>query len=280
MVTLSIAPISPYVGGTARSYWVNTVKLPLYKTCVAGAVLFLAAACSAPDSPGDIHDPYERVNRWVHESNKQTDRLIVRPASQVYGNAVPAPVRRSLSNAAANLGGPQSVANNLLQGNIEDAGHNLSRFLVNSTIGVFGLFDPASGSFGLESRSTGFADTLATWGVREGAYQELPVLGPSTERDTVGYLVDIATNPAGVLVDDGGDISTAGAVTSLLNTRFELTTTIDSVLYESADSYAQTRLIYLESRRFRLSEGEASPKTGEDPYDELYDDVYGDLYNE
>lgn len=276
MAALSFAAISPYVGRIARAYWVNTVKLPETRLCLAGTVLLLATACSAPDSPGDIHDPYERVNRWVHESNKRTDRLLVRPASQVYGNLVPAPLRRSLSNAAENLGGPQAVANNLLQGNVEDAGHNLSRFLVNSTIGVFGLFDPASGSFGLESRSTGFADTLAVWGVREGAYQELPFLGPSTERDTVGYLVDIATNPAGVIVDDGERISTAGAVTSALNTRFELTDTIDGILYESADSYAQTRLIYLESRRFQLSDGEVLPDTAEDPYD----DVYGDLYDE
>ena len=181
-----------------------------------------------------------------------------------------------MSNFAENLGGPQNVANGVLQGNIDDAGHNFFRFLINSTFGVFGLFDPASGSFGLESRQTGFADTLAVWGVREGAYQELPFFGPSTERDTVGYIVDLAANPIGALLGDDADTAAASAIPALLNTRYEQTDVIDGILYESADSYAQTRLIYLESRRFRLSDGEASAETGET----LYDDVYGDLYDE
>ena len=257
-------------------YWVTTVKLPMMRLSLAGAVLLMAAACSGPESPGGIHDPYERTNRSIHEANKASDRYFVRPASQVYGNAVPTPVRRSISNFAENLGSPQYVANDVLQGNIDNAGHNFFRFLVNSTIGVFGLFDPASGSFGLEGRATGFADTLAVWGVREGAYQELPLFGPSTERDTVGFLVDLATNPIGALVDDGDDMAAASSLPALLNTRYEQTDTIDGILYESADSYAQARLFYLESRRFRLSDGEASTGAGED----LYDEVYGDIYDE
>jgi phospholipid-binding lipoprotein MlaA len=241
--------------------------------------LLAASACSAPESPGQINDPYERFNRAVHESGKVTDRLLIRPASQVYGNTVPKPVRRSLSNAANNLNGPRTVANDLLQGNIEDAGHNLSRFLVNTTIGVFGLFDPASGSFGLENRETGFADTLAVWGVREGAYLELPLFGPSTERDAVGLAIDIATNPIGAVLNQGEDIAAATSVPSVLNSRFELTETIDSILYDSADSYAQLRLFYLESRRFALS-GQTSAENVYDPYENLYDEVYKGIYDE
>lgn len=245
----------------------------------AGLVLLAVSACSAPKAPGEINDPYERMNRVVHASNKGSDRLFIRPASQVYGNAVPQPVRRSLSNAANNLSGPRAVVNDLLQGNVEDAGHNLSRFLVNTTVGVFGLFDPASGSFGLENRDTGFADTLAVWGVREGAYLELPLFGPSTERDAVGQVVDIATNPIGAVFDQGEDIAAATSVPSVLNSRFELTETVDSILYDSADSYAQLRLFYLESRRFQLG-GQTSAENVYDPYENLYDEVYEGIYDE
>lgn len=249
------------------------MKLSVIRLLVAGLALPVIAACSAPSEPGAVNDPYERLNRTIHNSNRRTDRYIVRPASQVYGN-IPAPVRRSINNVASNLNGPQTIANDLLQGNVEDAGHNLSRFLVNSTIGVLGIFDPASGSFGLEERETGFADTMAVWGIREGAYLELPVVGPSTERDALGLAVDIATNPIGTLVEGGDEIATALFVPTILDTRYVLADTVDSI-YESADSYVQLRLFYLESRRFELGGGETSADGTDDT---LYDDVYGGLY--
>lgn len=239
----------------------------------------LLAACSAPNEPGEINDPYESLNRVVHASNKATDRVFFRPVSQVYGNAVPKPVRQSLSNASANLSGPRNVANDFLQGNVEDAGHNLVRFLLNTTLGVFGLFDPASGSFGIEERDTGFADTLAVWGTREGAYLELPLFGPSTERDAVGLVVDLIANPLGTVFDEGPDIAAATSFPSVLNSRFELADTVDGILYDSADSYAQLRLFYLESRRFALS-GQTSAENAFDPYENLYEEVYEGLYDE
>ncbi len=232
-----------------------------------------------PETPGEIHDPYERVNRVVHASNKATDRLFFRPVSQVYGNVLPAPVRRGLSNASSNLNGPRNVVNDLAQGNVEDAGHNLARFLVNSTIGLLGIFDPASGSFGLDERDTGFGETLAVWGAQEGAYLELPLFGPSTERDAVGQTVDLFANPLDSIFDEGGDIAAATSFPSVLNSRFELADTVDSILYESADSYAQLRLFYLESRRFQLS-GQTSAENAFDPYENLYDEVYEGLYDE
>jgi phospholipid-binding lipoprotein MlaA len=169
--------------------------------------------------------------------------------------------------------------NDLLQGNVEDAGHNLSRFLINSTIGVFGLFDPASGSFGLEDRETGFGDTLAVWGVQEGAYVETPLFGPSTERDAVGIFVDILTNPVSHIFEEGGEIAAATSLPSVLNSRFELADTVDGLLYESADSYSQLRLFYLESRRFELS-GQTAAENAFDPYENLYEEVYEGLYDE
>ena len=257
----------------------RVVTLPIEHKAALAFGLLLLTGCAAPVGPGEVNDPYERLNRAVHASNKGADRVFFRPASQAYGNVVPEPVRRGLSNASENLSGPRNVANDLLQGNVEDAGHNLFRFLVNTTIGVFGIFDPASGSFGLEERNTGFADTLAVWGVREGAYLELPLFGPSTERDAFGQVVDILANPLDSVFEQGSEIAAATSFPSVLNSRFELADTVDGILYESADSYAQLRLFYLESRRFQLS-GQTSAENAFDPYENLYEEVYEGLYDE
>lgn len=236
------------------------------------------SACSVPDTPTEIHDPYEGVNRATHAFNKGTDRVFFRPVSQVYGHILPERARTSLSNAASNLDEPRSMVNHILQGEGEDAIHSGFRFLLNSTLGVFGLFDPAT-AFGLEQRETGFGDTLAVWGAQEGAYLELPLFGPSTERDAVGQFVDILANPISVFGSDAEEVAAATALPSVLNSRYAYTETVDGILYDSADSYAQLRLFYLESRRFELS-GQGSAGNAFDPYENLYDDVYGGLYDE
>lgn len=243
-----------------------------------GLGLAVLSACSIPEPGTDVHDPYESVNRATHRVNLELDRSALRPASQVYGTLVPGPVRRSVDNAAENLGMPSAVMNNVLQGDIGDAIHNTARFAVNTTLGLLGLFDPAT-EMGLESRDTGFADTLANWGASEGAYVVLPLLGPSTERDAAGRLIDILTDPIGSVLgpklgdkaEDNGLAFTAGTI---INNRYELTETIDGILYDSADSYAQTRLFYLDSRRFALGE------TSDDAAIDLYDDLYEGLFDE
>ncbi len=247
-------------------------------------VLILVAAlglgaCGAADSTAEINDPFESFNRVSHGVNKGADRLFFRPASQGYGTVVPKPVRTGFSNAAANLNMPRSVMNDVLQGNIDDAGHNFMRFLVNSTLGVFGIFDPATSDFGLEERETGFGDTLAVWGAGEGVYLELPLFGPSTGRDAVGLVVDIASNPVSFIGDEGDEIAAATSLPSVLDSRYEYAETVDSILYDSADSYAQLRLYYLESRRFELS-GQTSAENAFDPYENLYDEVYEGLYED
>lgn len=247
-------------------------------TLVFGLGLIVLTACSVPEPGTDVHDPYEGVNRATHRLNLELDRSALRPASQIYGTLVPSPVRRSVDNVAGNLGMPSAVMNKLLQGDIEDAIHNTARFAVNTTFGLLGLFDPAT-EMGLEARDTGFADTLADWGSSEGAYVVLPILGPSTERDAAGRIVDILTDPIGTVLgpklgDKAEDNSLNFTAGTIINNRYELTETIDSVLYDSADSYAQTRLFYLDSRRFALGQ------TSDDTAIELYDDLYEGLFDE
>jgi phospholipid-binding lipoprotein MlaA len=242
---------------------------------LALSALLALAACGTPPVARGITDPNEAANREVHDFNKGLDRAVLRPAANAWGAAVPAPVRRSVSNVAANLDLPGDVVNDVLQGNGADAGHNIFRLLVNSTLGVAGLFDPAT-AIGLERRDTDFGETLHVWGAGEGNYVELPVLGPTTERDLAGRVIDVALNPLRAAIPtDAQPARRAVSVGATLDTRYRLRDTIDGVLDDSADSYAATRLIYLENRRFRLGQGTGTADAGPDPFADPFGDADG-----
>ena len=233
-----------------------------------GFVGFLAACAAAPEN-GDVRDPNEKFNRKVHSFNIALDKHLLRPTSSVYGSLIPDPVKTSFSNFAANLDGPGDVANDLLQAKVGSATKNSLRFLVNSTVGLAGLFDPAT-SFGLPAKPNDFGATLATWGLRDGNFVMLPGFGPSTDRAAVGLVVDIALNPISALVPDlDPNLVFVAKVANILNERDRYSATFDSVLYESADSYAQTRLFYLQNRRFALAPDDVSVTNAYDPYEEF-----------
>jgi phospholipid-binding lipoprotein MlaA len=143
------------------------------------------------------------------------------------------------------------------------------RFLVNTLFGVAGIWDPAD-VIGLTEVDTDFGQTLAVWGVPEGAYLELPLIGPSTERDTAGDIVDFFIDPLeSVLTDEQALIATAGTIGGRVVKLDQAGDVIGDVLNESADSYAQARLIYLQNRRFELGLDDIDAV---DPYDDLYGD--------
>lgn len=228
----------------------------LFKACcifIAGAAV---SACSVGQPGQAVNDPHEQANRQIHAFNKGLDRAILRPAGQV-ARATPEEITVPLVNFAENVGLPSAVANGVLQGDVGGAATNTMRFLINTTVGIGGLFDPA-GAIGLHDEDTDFGETLAVWGVGEGAYVELPVFGPSTQRDTVGLVVDLVFDP----LDNVGttaqiDYGPGTRAASIATTRGRFMETIDGILYESADSYSQTRLAYLQNRRFDL--GETAP---------------------
>lgn len=240
--------------------------------CLA-ALCAALSACATPQSD----DPLAPINRGVHAFNKGVDSVVLRPTSQVYGTVLPAPIRRGVDNMAANLGEPATIVNQVLQAQLVPALGSGLRFVINSTIGVAGLFD-AAGAMGLERQTADFGQTLAVWGVGEGVYVELPLAGPSTARDALGFAVDIALNPVSHLTGSQEVLSAARRVrvADLVGDRYALTGVIDSVLYESADSYAQSRLLYLQNRRFRLNGGavDATSSVEGDPYADPYFDPY------
>ena len=249
----------------------NRISTHTFCFLIAMATLVVMTGCSAPVTKG-INDPHEVRNRQVHETNRDLDRALVRPASGAYGSVLPAPVRQGIGNFASNLNLPGIVVNNLLQFDIDSALKNSSRFLFNTTIGLGGVLDPSS-AMGLHEESTDFGETLHVWGVGEGNYVELPVIGPSTERDMVGMVVDVFTNPLTFGAPSPEKyMSPVAKGFSKLGDRYDFSDTVDSILYDSADSYAQARLLYLQHRRFELGQEQSADDEGEDGYDDFYAD--------
>ncbi len=237
----------------------------------AFAVMAFAALSACAVGPS-ADDPFEPSNRKMHAFNKGLDTVAVRPAAQVYGAIVPEPLRTGVSNFASNLSLPGKIINNTLQGNFAGAADNTGRFIVNSTLGFAGLVDIAT-PLGTSEVDTDFGETLHVWGTGEGKYVELPFFGPSTTRDAWGRVVDIAINPVGhILEAPQSEYALGTRMADGLNSRYRFADTIDGVLYESADSYAQARLIYLQNRRFEL--GGDTSATDVDTQGDLYDDLY------
>ena len=237
-------------------------------------------ACGQTTGVGTVNDPMEPMNRGVHAVNKGLDTAIVRPVSKAYGTVVPEPLRQGVSNVADTLDLPGVVVNQVLQARVGDAATNTLRLAVNATAGIGGLFDVAS-VLGMPKTDADFGQTLAVWGVGEGPYVELPVEGPSTVRDTVGFAVDLAMNPLNN-VFDGDDATATMAVEGLsrLNDRYRYSDTVDSILYESADSYAQLRLLYLQNRRHDIAKAKGGDGGADgdfiDPYEDDFIDPYAD----
>jgi phospholipid-binding lipoprotein MlaA len=252
------------------------------RSLLAVALLAVLASCGpATLPPGDrVVDTREARNREVHRFNADLDRAVIAPAAEVYGAAVPEPLRRGIGNFSDNLGQPGNVLNNLLQARVGEAVQNTVRFALNTTIGIGGLFDPAT-AMGVPAAPTDFGETLHVYGFGEGTYRVVPVFGPTTTRDSVGRVVDIVLNP----LRHVGGISQAQYVAGVagtgvldgLDARRDLANTIDGI-YASPDGYALARSLYLQNRRHELRRGSesvrAEPDAGLDPYDDPYFDPY------
>ncbi len=234
---------------------ISSINQYLTKSAAISGLCVLTACASGTTSvqEGGIYDPYEKQNRKIHEFNRSLDRSLVRPASRGI-SLLPDEIEGFIGNFAENLGQPSVVVNSLLQGDLKGAGISTSRFLTNTVLGAGGFIDVAA-EFEMPEHTTDFGETLYTWGAGEGPYVELPGLGPSTVRNATGKVVDLFTNPLSYAVDSPEQYyGTAASTASRLSDRGRFADTIDSVLYESADSYAQARLIYLQNRRFELGQ--------------------------
>jgi phospholipid-binding lipoprotein MlaA len=229
------------------------LRLDIFSTSIRRLFLlvglgFALTACAMAPAPTGISDPYEGQNRAIHGFNKAVDRTLLKPTASTYKSVAPGLVRTGINNVAANLSLPGIVLNDLLQLKLGAAFHNTTRFALNSTFGLAGLLDVATQNK-LPGLPNDFGQTLYVWGVPEGA-----------------YTVDFAVNPTKYLLQPGQrQLGTAAKLLEKLDDRNKYAGLVDSVLYGSDDSYAQSRLLYLQSRRRELS-GELNESQLEDPY--------------
>lgn len=227
------------------------------------------AGCARPVATGEINDPFEKENRSMHAFNVGLDKNLLKPVAEKTGGSGRGPVGQGLKNFVENLDAPRDVVNDLLQLRLGEAAHNTLRFVVNTTVGLGGIFDPATAA-GVPAKPTDFGETLYVWGVGEGHYLELPVLGPSTSRDALGSVVDFAMNPVSRLVKAPESYALTGAkVANAVTSRARHSDIVDSILYDSADSYTQARLLYLQNRRYELGQTSSDDNTI-DPYEDPY----------
>jgi len=203
----------------------------------------------AGDNP---RDPYEGFNRGMYAVHEGIDKVLVKPVAQAYDAAVPLPVKAGVGNFFGNAGDLWVGANSALQGKLGDAGVDFGRLLINSTVGIFGLFDVAS-ELGLERHDEDFGQTLAVWGVGDGGYLFWPMIGPRTLRDTAGWAVDTYVDPIGRI--DSVATRNSVRVLRVVDIRASLLPS-DKVVEEAAlDKYAYVRDAYLQRRRNQIFDG-------------------------
>ncbi len=231
------------------------------------SALFLVSACAGtPPTPKDeVYDPLEPMNRGIYNVNQRLDRFIASPLARGYVRVTPEFVRDGVTNFFDNARYPGTIVNGVFQGEWTQSGRDTGRFLINSTVGVLGLFDVAR-HVGLERNSEDFGKTLAGWGVSEGAHLEVPILGPSNTRDVHDIPVSTATNVITYL--GGWTIVLPFYALEAINTRARLDTAARFRSEAALDEYAFTRSAYRRYRNNIIFEGEA-PEA--DLFDELED---------
>jgi phospholipid-binding lipoprotein MlaA len=224
----------------------------MQKVFLALTALMLAGCATLPSGKPDPRDPLERFNRSMFAFNDALDKTVARPVAKAYVKVAPRFVRTGVSNVFNNLNTLGTAVNDVLQGKMKQAGRDSARFLMNSTLGLGGLFDPASAS-GLELNDEDFGQTFGKWGVKPGPYLMLPLLGPSTFRDSFGKLADQFTYPVYWLEDDSTRLIIRGV--SLLDMRADLLD-LDEQLDQSYDRYAFVRNAWLQRREFQVKDGD------------------------
>ena len=225
---------------------------------------------------GTVKDCFEGLNRGVFAFNKALDNVLFEPIAKGY-RFLPSPLRSGASNALGNLSNVVTIPNNILQGEIKKAGNNTARFAINTTIGILGLFDPAT-KLGFEKLDKeDYGQTLATWGVGEGCYIVLPVLGPSTARDTVASITTFIGGDAWYNVTVKNDTAHftdfdyyASRGLSAVDFRAKNKDSFENIEKNSMDFYASVKSLYLQDRQKKILNSETiTPALDDSDWEEI-----------
>ena len=269
----SVTTAAPYPTYRSNLDGINQYSAAAHRTARSyKATIEVTGSPTLPDRTKS-DDPLQGLNRAMLTVNDTLDTLILRPIAVGYDFILPEPVQSGVYNVFQNLSEPSVILNNVLQGDIAGAGRSGARFVVNTTFGLLGLFDVAEMNGDMPFRAADFGQTLHTYGVGEGAYLVLPILGPHTSRDAFGSIVDIATNPlfyAGL--DTGANAAVTGV--NIVSQREAIMPAYDNMKENSLDWYTTLRSSYLQNRRSFLEDVTSDPFeggtyqiSGNDPFD-------------
>lgn len=231
------------------------------------ALAWLLGGCATAGSPSAARDPLEPMNRAVFQFNDAVDRAVLKPVAQGYQDYIPENLRIAIGSVFGNVADLWTAVNQLLQGKPVEAVSDLSRFVLNSTLGLAGLADIATPA-GLEKHHEDFGQTLGVWGVPAGPYLVLPLLGPSSPRDAVGMVWDMALSPFLWL-----DVPTYGlGLLNVVNSRAIADPEIERARATALDYYVFVRDAFQQNRAAAVAnESQPSPAKGGGVYDDLYD---------
>ena len=238
----------------------------------AAAVLVVLAAlvgcASVPEGARDPRDPWQGYNRAMFRFNTDFDNAFLKPAAQAYQYITPEPVDEGITNFFRNIADATSAVNNVFQFKLSRAGSDVGRVFINTTVGVVGFFDVAT-NVGLPSYKEDFGQTLGYWGIGAGPYFVMPILGPSSVRDTVGFAGDVALDPFFSISKD--KIYWGFVTLRVVDRRAGLLTAGELVDEAAIDRYAFIRDAYLQRRHTLVHDGNPPPLEAED--DVIWDDV-------
>tara|TARA_B100000579_G_scaffold409657_1_gene398886 strand:+ start:560 stop:1312 length:753 start_codon:yes stop_codon:yes gene_type:complete len=238
-------------------------KLHLIFCCI-----FLVSSVNVnAQTDGDDKECFEKVSRGIFKFNQGFDNVVLEPIAKTY-NKLPEPIKKGTGNFTSNIATLLSIPNHVLQGEIRLAGHATGSFLINTTVGVFGIGNPA-GLMGLENQKEDLGQTLGAYGVKGGCFFVLPVLGPTTVRDTVGMIIDnnyldpfarVTWHEKEVKNISGTKFDYLGVkAVSSIDFRSDNITNFDSLEKNSIDLYAATKSLYLQNRKNKINNSNESP---------------------
>lgn len=232
------------------------------------SVLLFGCASLPPDAKRDPRDPWERMNRTTFKVNTALDHAVTRPIARTYEKVTPQLVRTGVSNFVDNLWYPVTIANDLLQAKFKPFAQDTGRFVLNTLVGVGGIFDPATQA-GLPKNQEDLGQTFGRWGAKPGPYFVIPLLGPSDVRDGIGKLGDAFMAPLSYVNNNYYRYGIYGLY--IVDTRYRLLPQ-DKLLDEAYDPYTLLKNAYLQRRQYQVTDGKVSEEDRRKEEQQQYDE--------